>query len=167
VVPFVSQKVIMLRTYITLDNDVLDLSALSAAEADQLGRCWAAFIAGDEYPAVMAMAQPPGGFVSRAYYESPLGQALQDVEFRAGIKAGMVGAEPGDDIASNPFRDESVSVAEAAAAKSVTVRAVHKAIERGELVASGRPAKISRTSLDRWRVSLGRQKAGRAAAASR
>ncbi|MFN0145608.1 MAG: hypothetical protein ACKVT1_03795 [Dehalococcoidia bacterium] len=153
----------MLKTYVTLDNEVLDLSALTEEEAGHLDRGWNAFLARAGYWEVQKITKPAGGFVSRSHFESPLGQALQDIEYRAGIRSGTLGAEPGDDIDADPFRDEAVSVPEAAAAKGVTVRAVHKAIERGDLIAFGRPAQVSRRSLESWAVSRGRQRAGRAA----
>ena len=152
----------MFKTYVTLDNEILDLSALTETEVMQVDRSWKAFLAGEDYSAIHAMTQPPGGFVTRSYFESPLGQVLQDIEFRAGIRSGTVGAEPGDDIDANPFRDVMVSVAAAAEAKGVTIRAIHKAIERGDLIAFGRPAQVSEISLESWAVSRGRQKAGRA-----
>ena len=101
------------------------------------------------------------GFVDRALFTSPLFRAVQDLEFRIGIRCQMVGPSPGDDVEADPLRDGSLSVVDVAERKGVSVRAVHKAIARGDLVAHGRPASISERSAEAWAISHGRQRSGR------
>ncbi len=161
-------------TYTTLDNDVLDLSALTAAERAHFDRCyvahrqgrpWAAFanelVYGPQNPLLAG-----GATVSRAVYSHPLFRALQDLEFRLRIRQGDLAPAEGDDIDADPITDAEVAISEAAKEKGVSTTAVYLAIERGDLLGTkDRPARVSRRSLDRWTPNVVRQRAGQAVGA--
>ncbi|HEY5476161.1 MAG TPA: hypothetical protein VIK11_05520 [Tepidiformaceae bacterium] len=158
-------------TYTTLDGDTLDLSALTAPEAEYLGVLKVAFEAGMEWASFNRLVHgdrnpilEPGHRVTSAVASHPIFRAAQDMEDRLGIRQGEIGAEPGDEeqLARDPFSDEWLTIAEAAVAKAVTVQGVYKAIERGELIATqGRPVRVSLRSLGHWQVMDVRQAAGK------
>lgn len=159
-------------TYTTLDNDVLNVSTLTDAEAAFLDRCFAAFRARMEWGAFANLVSgpenpslEPGVRITRTTLENPLYRAVRDLEDRLGILQGDLAAAPGDDPQRDPTADEFISIAVAAASKHVTIKAVHKAINRGDLVVdvSQRPARVSRNSLDHWCVNQLQQEAGRKA----
>ena len=157
-------------TYKTLDGEVLDLQGLGQSEERFLEGClvlyrergdWTALcnlIGGDENPLV-----GPGRRITRAVMDHPLWRAVRDLEDRLGIIHGEVGAELGDSPESDPLADEFLSIARVAEERSVSVRAVYKAIDRGDLIATrSRPARVSRNSLGHWDVVEVRQAAGKA-----
>ena len=162
-------------TYTTLDGQVLDLSDLSDQERAYLDRCRSAFSAGIDWIGfnnllVMGKDHPllreTGGWVTRSIWRHPLQQALQDLSDRLGIAQGCVGAEPGDHLDRDPFADDWISTTEAARRKGVTLPGLHKAIERGDVIA--RPVKpdgsrllVSANSLNRWQPNPIRQAARR------
>ena len=115
-------------------------------------------IGGDENPLV-----GPGRRITRAVMNHPLWRAARDLEDRLGIIHGEVGAELGDSPESDPLADEFLPIARVAEERSVSVRAVYKAIDRGDLIATrSRPARVSRNSLGHWDVVEVRQAAGKA-----
>jgi hypothetical protein len=158
-------------TYTTLDGDTLDLSGLSEAESRFLETLRSAFQANAAWESfnrlVHSSENPvlePGTRVSRRVAENPLFRAAQDMEDRLGIRQGEVGAEALDleFLRRDPFADEWLTIAQAAAMKGVTVQGVYKAIDRGELIATHeRPARVSGNGLARWDVMEVRQAAGR------
>src|SRR5919202_5867694 len=94
-------------------------------------------------------------------------QALQDLGARLGIRQGEL--EPEGDWEQDPIGDEWVSAPEAAKIKGVTLSALHKAIQRGEVLgraATGRGGRsghivlVSRQSLGRLTPNTTRQAAG-------
>jgi hypothetical protein len=167
-------------TYTTLDGLVLDLTNLTDEERDYFDRSYEAYhadiswgrfnnlVAGPRNPLVRAA----GGRVTHAVWDHPLYQALRDLDDRLGIRLGEVAPSEGDDLDSDPLVDEFVSVAEAARRQGVTVKAAHKAIERGDIVAGpampgGKRMQVSVNSLARWTPDPARQRAGRMAAEKR
>lgn len=155
-------------TYTTLDGDVLDLCGLTSEEREFLATMyrrytdkepWLQFredITGATNPALRA-----SGRVTRAAQEHPLYRAVRDLADRLGIHSNELLPEPGDDVGRDPFDDTFIPVAQAASRQRVSLKAVYKAIERGELVAvrAGRTM-VSVNSLRRWAVNPVRQAAG-------
>ena len=100
-----------MRSYVTLDGQVLDLSHLSEEERQFLSRCvdayrqgvdWlalGAFVDGKENPLVRAT----GGLITREVWEHPLYRAARDLEDRLGIRQGELVPDPGDDPPSDPL----------------------------------------------------------------
>jgi hypothetical protein len=167
-------------TYTTLDRRVIDLTNLTDEERAYFDRSYEAYEAGitwDRFNDLVAGLSNPlvraaGGRVTRAVWDHPLYQALRDLDDRLGIRHGEVAPSDGDDVDSDPLADEFVAVSEAAGRKEVTVKAVHKAIERGAIVAARagdgtRRLDVSANSLARWTPDPARQRAGRIAAQQR
>jgi hypothetical protein len=163
-----------MTTYLTLDTDVLDLSQLSDAERAFFDRCCAAYRAGTAYETFRALVDGPDnplmrpnrGRITAAVWQHPLYRAVRDLEDRLGIAQGEVGPAPGDDLERDPLADEWLPAVEAAAQKGVTLAGLHKAIERGDVVAAplrpgGVRLKVSRNSLDHWTPNRVRQAARR------
>ena len=161
-------------TYSTLDNAVLDLSALTGAERAHFDRCYVAYRQGRPWATfanelVYGQQNPllaGDRAVSRAVYSHLLFRALQDLEFRLRIRQGDLAPAEGDDIETDPITDAEVPVSEAAREKGVTANAIYLAIERGDLLGTkDRPARVSRRSLARWTPNVVRQRAGQAVGA--
>ncbi len=167
-------------TYTTLDDTILDLTALTGEERAYFDHCYAAYRTGVTWSALSdliagegnPLVRRAGGRITRAVWEHPLYQALRDLEDRLGIQQGCVQPEPGDDPARDPLADEWISASEAATRKGVTLQGLHRAIGRGEVIA--RPAKpggsrlaVSVKSLSRWTPNPLRQAAGRKATAAK
>jgi hypothetical protein len=167
-------------TYTTLDGRVIDLTRITDEERAYLACCKAAYLAGMAWDKFNRLAEGDGsplvrgtgGWVTRAVRNHPVFQAARDMEDRLGIAQDYVGADPDDDPDRDPFGDEWLPAAEAAARAGVTLTGLHKAIGRGEVIA--RPAKpggtrlvVSANSLARWTPSPARQAAGRKRAAAR
>ena len=100
------------------------------------------------------------GFVTRDIWEHPLYRALHDLDARLGMRQGMIKRPRGKRWLEDPFGDDFLPVSEIARRKSVQVKAVHKAIDRGDLVAvvgelAGRGPKrgllVSRRSASAWK----------------
>ncbi len=155
-------------TYLTLDGAIVNLSGLSDVERGFFERCYQTYADGSEYEAFLSLVYGPdnptfetGQRITRATLDHPLFRAVDDLGDRLGIKQGEVGAAPGDDIGSDPLSDESLTIKESAQVAGVTVAAVYKAIDRGDLAATDeRPARVSKRSLDRWTVSQRHRRAG-------
>lgn len=157
-------------TYVTLDRDVIDMTAFTPKERAYFDRCYAAYrdgmrweafmdrlVEGDENPLI-----EPGRRVTRRALDSPLFRALSDLGDRLGIVQDKLAPEPGDDLHSEPLEDTGLPVPDAAEQAGVSVRAVYGAIDRGDLIATRtRPVRVSRRSLERWTVNRTRQRAGR------
>jgi hypothetical protein len=126
---------------------------------------WAEFsnlVAGSANPLV----RDAGGRVTQSVWHHPLYQAVRDLEDRLGIRQGCVQAEAGDDVERDPLADEWISVSRAAEMKGVTATGLHKAIDRGDVIA--RPARpngswlvVSVRSLSGWTPDPVRQAARR------
>ena len=120
-------------TYVTLDEDVLDLRSSSVSERRHLEICVAAYRAGMDWAAFHDLASGRGnphiraadGLVTRQVWNHPLYRATRDLEDRLGIRQGKVGPRPGDNVDRDPLADEWIPVAEAAARKGVTVPGMH------------------------------------------
>jgi hypothetical protein len=165
-------------TYLTLDGDILDLTSLTGAERAFFERILALWRERAPYDAVRELVSgpenpilEPGCRVTAAVHRHPLWRAVYDLESRLGILQGEIGPAPGDEAERDPVADEWMPSAQAAAAKGVTLAGLHKAIERGDLVAA--PAKpgglrvvVSRNSLDRWTPNPVRQAARRRSGAA-
>lgn len=156
-------------TYLTLDAELLDLSSLRPEEAAFLERCREALsecmpyiefinlVHGPENPVL-----EPNQRVTLAVRQHPLYRATRDLADRAGIAQGTLLPAGHDSVDEDPFADETLSIADAATAKGVSIKGVHKAIERGDLIATrGYKARVSIRSLARWGVLDYRQRAGR------
>lgn len=166
-------------TYTTLDGDVLDLSGLDGAERAFFDRCYDVFRNRRPYDEIFALvygAENPllgdDRRITRAVREQPLWQAVRDLEDRLGIFQDQIGPMPGDEPGRDPLADEWIPATQAAAEKGVTLAGLHKAIERGAVVAA--PAKpggvrlvVSRNSLGSWTPNPVRQAARRRAVAVR
>jgi hypothetical protein len=161
-------------SYLTLDGVVLNLSHLTDQERAFFDRCRAAardgmaydafraFINGPENPLLAA----PNRRITAAVWQHPLYQAVRDLGDRLAIRQGELAAEPGDDVDRDPTIDVWLPVAEAAKLRGVAVSGLHKAIDRGAVVAAPRRPGgtwllVSRNSLERWAPSTVRQAAGR------
>lgn len=161
-------------TYTTLDGKVLDLTDVRDEERTYFERCVMAYRAGMAWEDFTVLAEglanplirSTDGLITRMIYDTPLYQAVRDLEDRLGIEQECLAPDPTDCVASDPLVDEWLSVADAASAKGVTVPGLHKAIRRGSVIA--RPANpgnarlvVSRNSLARWAPSRARQAARR------
>jgi hypothetical protein len=156
------------RTYRRLDGEVIDLTALRGEERAFLDRCFGLYRAGAPWHVLTELVRGPENpaigparRISRRVLDSPVYQAARDLEDRLGIIQGALLADPEDDVTSDPLEDEFLTVAQVAARKRTTPLAVRKAIERGDIVATGgRPLLVSANSLAAWTVSPARQRAG-------
>ncbi|MEX0783794.1 MAG: hypothetical protein WD557_14210 [Dehalococcoidia bacterium] len=156
-------------TYLTLDGEVLGLSRLDPSQRALLAEASAAFQRNMPWSEFANhYVDGPGnpllevGFrVTRDVARHPLFVALRDMEDRLGIKQGRLKPRTGDDPAIDPFKDEFLTIAEAAELKGVSLRAVYKAVDRGALVTTdGRPTCVSVNSLHTWDVNAARRDAG-------
>lgn len=164
-------------TYRTLDGRVLDLAGLRPREAAFLAECRAALARGMDWTAFAQLLDGPtnpllratGGVVTAEVYAHPLFVAGRDMEDRLGISQGKLRARPGAPaLGLDPCADEWLGATEAAARKGVSLSGLHKAVDRGDVIA--RPAKeggtwiaVSGNSLEAWQPQ--RAKAHRRAAA--
>lgn len=162
-----------MQTYTTLDGRVLDLTDLTEEERDFFGRCLADYRAGVAWERFARLVEGPenpliraAGRVTQAVWNHPLYQAVRDLEDRLGIQQGHLAPGPDDDPFLDPLEDEWIPAAQAAASKGVTMPGLHKAINRGDVIA--RPAKpggswllVSVRSLRRWQPNPVRQAARR------
>ncbi|HEY3363975.1 MAG TPA: hypothetical protein VGK74_02830 [Symbiobacteriaceae bacterium] len=157
-------------TYTTIDGTVLGLGELVPEEATYFDRCVAAYRAGTAWTAFMSMVRgvenpllrATGGIITQAVYDAPLFRAVHDLEDRLGIAQGAL---RWDAPLLDPLTDEWITVSQAAEVKGVSVQAIHGAIGRGELVATGTTRKqVSKRSLDAWSPVAIRQRAGQARA---
>lgn len=164
-------------TYTMLDGEVVSLVKLTDEERAHLQRCAAAYRAGVAWEQFTRLVEttenpllrPTGGYITRAVWEHPLFRVIRDLEDRLGIQQGELAAEEGDALDQDPFADEWLPVVEVTRRTGVTPAGVHKAIDRGDVIA--RPAKpggkrlvVSARSLARWTPNRTRQAAGRRAA---
>jgi hypothetical protein len=162
----------MMQSYITLDGRVLDLSGLTEPEQAFLAAIRAAYERDDDWLEVtnrVTSAENPvltatAGRITRAAWERPLFQAVQDLADRVGVRQGAIAAV-GSDV-PDPFGDAWIPASDAATRKGVTRGAIHAAIRHGDLLA--RPARpgsnrlvVSVGSLGQWTPSPRRQRAGR------
>jgi hypothetical protein len=161
------------ETYRTLDGEILDLRRLTDAEREFLQQCRAAyeagmvwrefanrFVVGLENPLV----KPTHGWITRQIWDHPLFQAVHDLGDRLGIRQGMLAPE--GNAEADPFADGWIPSAEAAERKKVTLPGLHRAIDRGDVIArpaehDGRRLVVSVNSLDRWSPNRTRQAARR------
>lgn len=160
-----------MRTYATLTGPVLDLTDRTEAEQRYLEQALAAYRAGIDWAEfnntfVSGTANPllRGGMITEEAWANPVFRSVRDLGARLGIAQGRVAPE--GEPATDPLRDDWVSVAEAAARKGVSVPGLHRAIKRGAVVA--RPSKrggswlmVSTNSLARWTPDPARQAARR------
>lgn len=159
-----------METYTTLDGRVLDLISLSAEEQRYFERCYQAYLDGAGWVALSRLVDgsanpllgPTGGWITPQVWDSPLFQAVRDLEGRAGIRSGELLPGPGQDPDRDPLDDAWLPLPAAAREKGVRPAGLHKAVTQGEALA--RPAKpggvrllISRNSLEHWRPNSGRQ----------
>ena len=156
-------------TYLTLDSELLDVAGLAPEQVAFLDQCVAALAQGMPYVDFVSFihgpANPglePNQRVTLAVRETPLYRAARDLAERAGIAQGKLLSGPNDAVDVDPFTDEAMPVAAAAVAKGVSVKAIHKAVERGDLIATpGYGTKVSWRSFERWGVLDYRQRAGK------
>ncbi len=100
-----------MRSYVTLDGQVIDLTPLDEVEQAFLARCVAAYRADVDWLALGALAdgqenplvRATDGWITRAVWEHPLYQAVRDLEYRLAIKQGEMAAGPNDDASRDPF----------------------------------------------------------------
>ncbi|ADU50189.1 hypothetical protein Tmar_0064 [Thermaerobacter marianensis DSM 12885] len=168
-------------TYTTLDGRVLDLGGLTEVEQQHLDRCIEAYRQGMDWDQFMRLVDTPEnplvrtvgrGWVTREVAVRPMYQAIRDMADRLAIQQGYMAPSEGIDPDSDPFADEWIPAREAAERKGVSLVALHKAIDRGDIIA--RPATpgggrivVSARSLEKWKVDRARQQAGRARARTR
>jgi hypothetical protein len=101
----------MRQSYRTRNGNVLDLSELSEAERAFFDACYRAYRQGWNGITVGRMVEgsenpllwPTGGVITRAVWETPLFQAVSDLEARAGVNGGNLKPEPGIDPAPDPL----------------------------------------------------------------
>ena len=155
-------------TYTRLNGRVIDLSVLAPEDgtflldAYQRASCpdtdpftFGAWIISRENPLLARSMERPGLLV-----EHPLMVALWDLEMRLNIALGRWGRGDLPKI-DNPFADTFITIAEAAKERGVSVPAIHRAAERGDIVVThDRPAMVSVRSLSVWRVDDGKRLAG-------
>ncbi len=169
-------------TYTTVDRRTISLAGLAEGEAAFFRRCYEAYqagrtsedftrfvnlVSGGENPLVAAA----GGRITRSVWNHPLFQAVRDLEDRLGVRVGRLEATPGEDFERDPLEDAWLPSTQAAAIKGVTLKGLHKAIHRGDVVA--RPARpggvrlvVSERSLSHWQPNRVRQAARRKATAA-
>ena len=140
------------RTYTTIGGEVLDLSGLSPDHAryfdEAFDLAWRTLQSGEGQGPLAPrgfnewlnttrnpLLRPTSGFVTREVWAHPLYRALHDLDMRLGMKQGYVRAPRHKRWLQDPRQDTFLPVAQIAARKRVQVKAVHKAIERGDLVA--------------------------------
>lgn len=158
--------------YVTMERTVLDLTGLAAEERVYFERCLQAYRSGTDWAAFMNLVRtvenpllrPTGGRITQAVWEHPLFQALRDMEDRLGVKQGHLKAPAGTDPDGEPLADEWIPAVEAAERKGVTLPGLHKAIERGDVIArpikpGGTRLEVNVASLDAWQVNPVRQAA--------
>lgn len=162
-----------MQTYTTLDGRVLDLTDLSDEERAFFDRCLADYQAGVTWERLAHLVEGPdnplvrvAGRVTQAVWDHPLYQAVRDLEDRAGIRDGYLTPGSDDDPTLDPLEDEWIPAMKAAASKGVTLPGLHKAIDRGDVIA--RPAKpggarlmVSARSVRCWHPNPVRQAARR------
>lgn len=156
-------------TYVTIEGIVVDLSGLTDEETVYFQHCVAAYKAGAKWEAFMTLLsgtenpllRKTGGVITQAVYDNPLYRAVRDMEDRLGIQQGELGWDGGP--IPDPFDDEWISASAAAEIKGVSVQAIHGAIQRGDIYATGTTRKqVSRRSLEAWTPVAVRQRAGQA-----
>lgn len=163
-----------MRTHVTVDGRVLDLTALDAELSTFYDACVAAYQGGIGFDALMTQAngvanplvRAQGGWLTAAIWDHPVYQAVRDLADRVGLREGRIRPAPGDDPARDPFADMWITPTEAVAHKGVSPMGLQKAIRRGAVIAH--PAKpggthrlVSRASLDAWQPDPARQAAAR------
>ncbi len=142
-----------LATHTTIDGDVLDLSDLTAEEAAHLRKAtalvmaaleaedsesvvtWRDFNARFVHTTKNPVLRKTDGFVTRESWSHPLYQALYDLDVRLGIQQGKMRAPRHKRWLQDPRQDTFVPVSTIATQKDVQVKSVHKAIDRGDLIA--------------------------------
>jgi hypothetical protein len=166
-------------TYTTLDNNVLDLTGLTPDERAYFDSCVAAYRAGADFAEFSnywlngegsPLIRATGGWVTRAVWDNPLFQAVDDLADRLGLAQDHIGMEPGLDLSRDPLADEWIPAVEAARRKGVALSGLHQAVQRGDVIAhpakpGGKRLVVSANSLARWQPQRARQQAGRRRAA--
>ncbi len=175
-----------MRTYATIDGRVLDLSATPSQHWDYLERLYrrlrGTLVDGAQPPkglgwkqvgkAVYSTKNPllaaTDGRVNRDVCADPVLQDLADHDDRVGVAEGGLRPSRANYPRDPMISAEPISVAESARRKGVSVKAVHKAIQRGDVIAEpsagpGSSLRVSLLSLDAWEVSSMRQAAGKKA----
>ena len=163
-----------MQTYITLDGRILDLTGLTPDERAYLERCVTAYRAGTPWIAFGRLVdgsenpllRSTHGRVTRQVWQHPLFQAVSDLEHRLGLAQGEVAPGPDDQPDTDPLADEWITAGEAARRKGVTLAGLHRAIDRGDLLArplrpGGTWRMVSVASLDHWVPNPVRQAARR------
>ena len=161
-----------LRTYVTQDRHVIDLTTLTDPEMRFYEECLAAYRGSEDFTQLMNRVQSAGnpalaptqGWITEAAWTHPLFQACRDLADRVGLREGWVATGPGNDPACDPADDAWLTMGEALARKAVTASGLHRAIVRGAVVAhparpGGTRRVISRASLDAWTPNPVRQAA--------
>lgn len=164
-----------MRTYTTLDGQVLDLTDLTDEERAFFDRVYGEYRAGAKWADVSNLIHglenplltATGGRVTAAVWNHPLFQAVRDIEDRVGLLQGHLSPDPGSgDPAADPLRDDFIPAPQAAARKGVTRMGLHQAIRRGDVLARPAPDNgrarllVSVNSLARWQPNRVRQTAG-------
>lgn len=100
-----------MNRYTNLNGDVLDLGPLTAEERKHLDICAYAYRAGMDYYAFSELVRgrgnplirENGGLITLEVLDQLLYRVTHDLEDRLGIRQGRLGAEPNDNIETDPF----------------------------------------------------------------
>lgn len=144
-----------MNIHITLNGDIIDLLALDDEQFGFYHQCLQAYKINTpvkDYLKLMQSSDNPmmrgNRMVTKEIFNSPLYQAVQDLEYRLRIKQGLMKpANPEYADIEPDQQDKYVSANEAGKRKGVSTTAIIKALRRGDI--AGHQEKNGR-----WRISV-------------
>lgn len=124
----------MNNIHVTLDNNIIDLLALSDNDFSFYQHCLNAYKQNIPIAEYLQMVKDYFGMITKETFNSPTYQAVQDLEYRLRIKQRMLNPSDGDDTSQEPDQnDKFITASEAASRKGVSVTAIIKAVKRGRI----------------------------------
>ena len=160
----------MLKAYITLTGQKIDLSELTIRERALLGRIVKAYEAGEAYPNFVNKINAPGSpalggghWVTEKVAASSLYRVCQDLADRLGIAQGFLALGENSSTQDTGFADRRepnyVSSEEAARLIGVTAEAIRKAIREKRIPARqvGRTYLVERRAVEAYAHRSGRE----------
>src|SRR5919202_6556977 len=110
-----------MKSYTTLDGEILDLTQRTEVERVFFRRCYATYLANmpwSEFTNLAERSENPviaatGGWITPAVHEHPLYKAVRDLEDRLGIKQGKLAPDPGTDVTQEPLAEEALTTGKA------------------------------------------------------
>lgn len=144
-----------MNIHVTLNGDIIDLLALDDEQFGFYHQCLQAYKINTPVKDYLKLMQSPDNpmmkgnrMITKDIFNSPLYQAVQDLEYRLRIKQGLM--KPANPEYANiepAQQDEYVSANEAAKRKGVSATAIIKALQRGALAGHQEES-------GRWKISL-------------